>query len=154
MNVSLSSCRLSLLISASIFAVIAIIIVTLIIPPVRADTFPQAIPEFAAAVFWVSALGFLFFAAALFLIARRIPERGLTGCMFAIGVFTFILATVLWDPAGAFQGHGADLRTAVSMMLICAALGTLASILLIATVVLLRRLWKAQASQTPGSSRV
>lgn len=152
MKAGFTFCRLSLLTIASIYAAIAIIIVTLVIPPVRADIFPKATPETATTAFWVCSLFFLFFAGAVFLIARRITEGGMTGSLVAIGVLALILSSMLWDAAAAFQSHGPALGTADTLIFTCAALGSLASILLIATVFPLRRLSKTRASQSAVSS--
>ena len=51
MTISLKSCRLYMIVVASVFAAIAIIEPTLVIPPVRLDTTPGALPQQAATAF-------------------------------------------------------------------------------------------------------
>ncbi len=152
MTISLRSCRLSVIILASVFAAIALVVAFLVIPPVKADTSPLARPEVASTAFWVSAALFLLVATALFALAQRITRGGFTGGLIAIAVLTLLLSLALWDAANAFQSHNAALQTADALLFICAFAGGLGSIVLMTVVFFLRRLKKTSKEQPAVSS--
>jgi hypothetical protein len=139
--------RLSLIVSASAFAAVAIVQATVIIPAVKSDTFALAAPDRAAIAFWVNSLLFLAIAVVLFLLSRRVAESGLKGGLIGLGILALVLALALFDAAIAFKAHGPSMQTADTMLFVCATLGLLASILLITTAFFRRDTVKSQKDQ-------
>lgn len=152
MTIDFRFCRVSLLTIASVFAVIAIIVAAVVIPPVRADTSPSATPGAASTAFWVSAVLFFLLASALFALVRRIKMGGGTGGLIALGVLGVFLSFALWDAAVAFKNHDATLQTADTWLFVCAAAGGLGSILLFVTVLFLHKLVKGPQRGAAGPS--
>jgi hypothetical protein len=133
--------RLSIFAGAAIFGTIALVIATVVIPPVKADTFPLARPEAAATAFWVSVVLHLLIATALFLIAFRVSDSGggKAGVLGSLAVFALLLSLALADAANAFQAHGPDLQIATTFLFICTTVGFLTAVLLIIMAFLIRK---------------
>lgn len=75
MKISLNFGRRSLLLSAALLVLAALVVILGVIPPVKTDTFPLATPERAVGAFMVSAVLYLLFAAALVIIGVRAAGR-------------------------------------------------------------------------------
>jgi hypothetical protein len=141
MTVSLESCRRFLLVGAALLVVVALVIATGVIPPVRADTFPLALPGRAAAAFWVNVVLCLVVAALLVLAAVRTEKRSRRSAV-ALGflaAFVLLLALALFDAGSAFRAHGPALHGATVLLFLCAAADLLAGILVVASVSLFPR---------------
>ncbi len=133
--------RFMLFASALVFGLIAVGIVALVIPPVLADTFPQAMPERAAKAFAVPVGLDIIFAVIVFFTARRLsdtsPGRG--WILASVGVVASLVNLVLLDAAEALWGHGPHMATVAVLLFIFAVIGSLAGILLIVIAVLRRK---------------
>ncbi len=140
--------RLSLIASASEYAVIAIVLATVVIPAVKSDTYALATPDRAAIGFWVNSLVFLVIAAALILISRRVTESRIKGGLIGLGILALVLTFALFDAADAFKEHGPAMQTADTILFICVGLGLLASIQLITTAFIHHQAAKAQKDQS------
>jgi len=141
MVASLVSCRRLLLVGAALLIVVALVLATGVIPPVKADTFPQALPERAAAAFWVNVVLCLVVAALLALAAVRTEKRS-RGSAVALGflaAFVLLLALALFDAGLAFGAHGPPLHTATVLLFLCATADLIAGVLVAASVLLFPR---------------
>jgi len=138
MNISFKGFRFALYTAATVFGVIALVIATIVIPPVQNDTFPLATPERAATAFWVSVVLHLLIGILLFFNALRFSDssRGKPG---VLGAFSILFGLALLDAALAFQAHGPSLVTATTCLWVCAATDLLAGVLLITFAVLVRK---------------
>lgn len=138
MNMSFKVFRFALSTAAVVFGVIALLIATIVIPPVQNDTFPFATPERAATAFWVSVVLHFFIGILLVFNAIRFSDssRGRPG---VLGAFSILFGLALLDAAVAFQAHGPALVNATTCLWICAVADFLAGVLLITTAVLLRK---------------
>jgi Na+/proline symporter len=152
MTISLRFCRISTSVEASVFGVIAIIIAAIVIPAVRADTFPLATPDRAVTAFWVAVFLFFLLAAVLLLMSLRITKRGVFVGLLASGVVGLVVSLAQLDAADAFSKHGPELQTADVFLYICFAVGTLASVSLLLTALFLRKARREADRQSIGSS--
>jgi hypothetical protein len=134
MKITLNFGRRSLLLSAALLVLAALVIILGVIPPVKTDTFPLATPERAVGAFMVSAALYLLFAAALVIIGLRAAgrTRRLTFGLWSLALLTFSFAFALNDAAFAFRGHGPALHVAV-ILLHCCTGGLLVAALLTLT---------------------
>ena len=122
MIVGTKSFRITLLISAAIFIALTILVAAIIIPLVKADRSPVAIPSQAAAAFWVHDVLNLF--VGLSLAAIAIWARRSLASIIAIGILaaiSLLLALAFVDAGGAFTGHGPEMRGVAILLFICSA---------------------------------
>ena len=116
------SFSITLLISAAILVVLTILVATIIIPLVKADPSPQALPAQAAAAFWIHSVINLI--VGLFLAAAAIWAKRNRASIISIGVLaaiTFLLALAYLDAGGSFRGHDPEMQGAAKLLLIFAA---------------------------------
>ncbi len=142
MNIGSKGYRFTLFTCAALFGLIALVIATVVIPPVQTDTFPLATPERATTAFWVSTILHLIVGIVLFFIALRFSNSssGKSGVLGLLGGLSILFALALVDAATAFREHGPALATATTSLFMCAATEFLAGVLLIIIAVLLRKL--------------
>jgi hypothetical protein len=136
-GVSLRFCRRSLLGGAAVLTVAALVLAFGVIPLVKADLSPMAIPHQAAAAFWVTVAFSLFAAAVLAFVTLRAAgrDRISTGILGVPAFLAFLLTFALFAPAAGFLGHGPAMRTASVLLFICAAADFFAVVLVTATAV-------------------
>ncbi len=135
--VSFSSSQRLALTSAALLVVVGLVVAAGVIPPVKADPSPGAMPQKAVPAFWVNAgLNFLT-AAALGLLAIRTRQRSprTTIVLGVLAVVVILLAIALFDAASAFGGHGPAMRTATILLVFCSAIEALAAVLIIAAAI-------------------
>jgi hypothetical protein len=121
--VSSEVCRRSLLICAALLVAVALVVAAGVVPPVKADTFPQAAPERAVPFFWGIVVVNLLAAADLMSLAIRVTKRrGLSPASLVLPAFlAFASAGLFAAPGFAFLGHGPAMRTASILLLVCSA---------------------------------
>jgi hypothetical protein len=141
MKVSLKFVRGTLLISAALLVVAAIVIGAGVIPPVKADLYPQATPEEAAPALWIISGGSFFIAAIVAAIAVRITadRRSITVVLGVMAFLILLFAFALNDAAEAYGAHGPAMCTASILLFICAAADLLAAVLVIISMFLIPR---------------
>ena len=152
MNDHFTLYRRCLFVGVAIFVMIALVIAAVVIPPVKADTFPLATPERAVPAFWVSFVLHLLLATVLFFTALRMTETsgGRTAVLVSLGVIALVLSLPLADAADAYQQHGPPLQTASTSLFVCMAGGFLNAVLLITMAFLLRRRARMLITSRPG----
>ena len=132
MMVSTKNFRVTLLASVALIIALVILVATSVIPPVKADTFPQAMPESAALAFWVNVAVNLFIGLSFAVIAIRAKRSRIS--ITAIGILaaiSLLLALAFLDAAGALKAHGPEMQGATTILFICAAAEFLAVVLAI-----------------------
>jgi len=122
-----------LMLGAALLLVSAAFVAFGVIPLVRADTTPGAMPERAVPAFWGNVLLVLLAAAAAVASARlglnhATMRRVLAG---VAGFLALILGLALIDAATAFSGHGPAMRGAVVALWGCVCLDIGAGIAMI-----------------------
>lgn len=132
-------CRLSTRVAAGVCLLVALVIWTIVLPPVKADTFARATPDRAAIAFKVVLLLFEFLAGALVLISLRITRRGSVGGIITCGIIILVLSLLFLDAANAYRAHGPDLRVADEFLYGCFVVAVLVSILLFVVAFVLRK---------------
>ena len=138
MIVSLKFCRRILLAGAALLVVGALVIAAGVIPPVKADIFPSAAPQRAAAAFWVNVAFNLLAATVLVFIALRAAGRSRlsTTVLGLLAALALLLAFALTDAAFALQTHGAAMQTVPIRLFLCSATDLLAAALVVTAVFL------------------
>ena len=111
----------------------AAILATSVIPSVRADTFPGAMPERAVPAFWVNVILNLLVAAQAFGSSRRraggpTRRRGWTA---AAGVVAALLGLALIDAAIAFAEHGPTMQGVIVALWVSVCLDLAAGVAMI-----------------------
>jgi hypothetical protein len=144
----LKSSRHLLLTSAILLVLSAILVAVLVIPPVRADTFPGSTPEAAVPAFWVNILLSSLSAIGLGMAARKARgrSRGLTAFLVILLLLMFLLAVALNDAARAYGAEGPAMRSAASVLYLCSGMDFIAWILVLITVFQQKKL---KDSKTP-----
>jgi len=139
MSETLASCRRYLLICAALLVAAALVVAVGVIPPVRADTFPAALPDNAAKGFWASVVINLVVATALVFTARRTSGRSpfATTVLRILAFVAFLMSFALADAANAFRSHGPALHTATILLACCAAADFLTAVLIFTTTLVL-----------------
>jgi hypothetical protein len=132
-------CRLSTRVAATACLLVGIIIWTIVLPSVRADTFARATPDRAATAFKVVLFLFELLAVALTLISLRITRRGIVGGIVTCGIIVLVLSLLLLDAANSYRAHGPDLRVADEFLYGCFVVALLVSILLFVVAFVLRK---------------
>ncbi|HQR44969.1 MAG TPA: hypothetical protein PLB02_01965 [Thermoanaerobaculia bacterium] len=118
----------------------AAVIAILVIPPVRADTFPHATPERAVPAFWINVILNVLVAAEAFDAsrlrsgspARRRVWTGLSGLV------ALLLGLALMDAATALAAHGPAMRGAVVALWVCVCLDLAGGVLMVVSAFSLR----------------
>ncbi len=141
-------CRISTRVAAGVCLLIAIVVWSIVLPPVKADTFVQATPDRAAAAFKVGLFMFEMLAAALALMSMLITRPGVVGGIATSGIVVLVLSLFLLDAANAYRAHGPDLALADECLYGCFAAGVLTSILLIVVAIVLRKVTKELSNQS------
>jgi len=132
MAARLGSCRCALLISAALIVAVALVVAAGVIPPVKADTFPDATPESAVPAFWANVLIGLLMAVILAVTAIRTSGRSRrsTVMLTVVAALVLILAFALNDAALAYKAEGPPMRSATTLLFLCAAVDLLAAVLI------------------------
>ena len=136
---SFRSCRRLALTSAALLVVVALVVAAGVIPLVKADTHPGAMPQKAVPAFWFNVGLNVLGAAVLGLLAIRTTGRS-PRTTIVLGLWAFVallLAIALIDAASAYGGHGPAMRTATILLFFCSAVEILAAVLIIVTAIAL-----------------
>ncbi len=132
----------TLLLGAALALFVAVLLWVAVIPQVLRDTFPQALPQQAAASFRVVALLFVVVGIAT-LAVSRVPAAGAfvrRALLPAIGgVLTVLVGLLLIDAAASFRGHGPAMRWVAMTLWGCVVLAVIAGASLIVSGVTSRR---------------
>jgi hypothetical protein len=142
-------CRLSTRVAAGVCLLIAIVIWTIVLPPVEADTFARATPDKAATAFKVVLFLFELVAAALAMMSFRITRRGILGGIVTCGIIVLVLSLLFLDAANSYRAHGPDLQVADICLYGCLVVGVLVSMLLFVVAFALRNV----SNEPPIQSR-
>ena len=135
MTVSLTFCRRSLLTSAVLLILVALVVAAVVIPQVRAEVSRGATSEKAVTAFWVN-IGLNFFSAViLFFIAIRSKGRSWISksVLIIVGIIVLILGIALASAASAYQSHGPLMQTASIFLFICAVCDLLCGVMVVIT---------------------
>jgi len=116
-------------------------IVVGVIPPVRADTSPLAIPERAVRAFWVVVVLDVLVAGAA-VAWGRVGHRVLLG---VVGIVALLLGLALIDAATALLAHGPGTHGAVVVLWLCVGFGVVGGLSMVASAVTPRRYWGDRA---------
>jgi hypothetical protein len=135
MKFTLQSCRRWFVVCAVILAVVVVMLTTVVIPAVKADTYPGAAPERAALGFWLNVgIGLV---AAVMLLLGGIPlmRRGrlARSLLVLVGFIVLLAGLALVDATEAFWSHGPHMRAAMVFMALGAVGEILAGVLTIVT---------------------
>lgn len=131
MAISLKAGRVSLMICSLLLVLVALVVVLVVIPSVKADTSPEAVPQRAAAGFWVSVVLQLLASAVFLMEAMRTRGRtllsmiGLTGFCMVVLLIGYALA----DAAAACLGHGPQMHATAIVLFACAAVACLSALI-------------------------
>ncbi len=112
-----------LLVCASLFLLVALIVALRVIPAVESDISPNAVPAKAVAAFWVNVGCSLLLSAACGAIAvwSRGRDRCSTASLVLVGVVALLLGLALVDAGAAFRWHEMLARGTPSILFACAA---------------------------------
>ena len=141
MNVKYLTCRRILLVCSVVFVIVAIVLISGVIPSVKADNFPGATPEKAVSAFWVNVGLNLLLAVTILFIAVKSKERqwiSKSGLIIT-GIIILLLGLALLDAASAYLKHGPSMQSASILLFICSASDLLAGIMLIITSIICPR---------------
>ncbi|WP_286355917.1 hypothetical protein [Geothrix oryzae] len=132
---SLKLCRSSLLISAALLTGVAFVVAVGVIPAVRTDTSPLAMPERAVPAFWVNVVFNLIAATVLGFVAYRAVGRSRfpTTSLGVLSILILIFAYALIDAARAFYSHDPSMHNTSLILRGCSITDALAGLLVIAT---------------------
>jgi len=122
-----------LMLGAALLLVSAALVAFGVIPLVRADTFPGAMPDSAVLAFWANVL-FVLLVAAAAVASARLGSNHPTLRRVLAGVPGFLalaLGLLLIDAAAAFSGHGAAMHGAVVALWVCVGLDVAAGIAMV-----------------------
>lgn len=119
----LSACRTMFVAAAALLAWTAVAVGVWVVAAIRADAFPLATPDRAAAAFHVTVTVAGIAAAAFVLLALQATERGAVAVAFTTvaTVIAALLAFALADAASAFAGHGPAMRRTAVLLFVGAA---------------------------------
>ena len=133
--------RIFLLISAALFLITAILVMLLVIPSVRADTFPGSTPGSAVPAFWVSGSLGILLSVTLVLIAVRTQgrTRGLTVALVLLILLLFFVSFALADASRAYAVEGPAMQSTASLLRTCSSMDYLGVLLVILTAFILPR---------------
>ena len=112
--------------------VAALALAFMVIPAVRMDIYPGAMPEMAIPALWKIALIHLLFAAGLIsiMLNLRVMSRVLGNILLVfIGVLMLILSLVMSDGASAYLEHGPDMQPVAIIMFICIGCDFIAAVM-------------------------
>lgn len=118
---------------AALLLVSAALVAFVVIPLVRADTFPGAAPNRAVPAFWGNVLLVLLAAAAAVSSSRLGSNRATLRRVLAgvPGFLALVLGLLLIDAAAAFSGHGPGMHGAVVALWVCVCLDVAAGIAMV-----------------------
>lgn len=122
-HLGLRSCRRALLAGVVLLFAIALAIAVGVIPPLRADTFPDADPQAATYTFLVFIAFNLLAAAALWFTVFRSSKHGRVSKAVP-GIFALLILMFAFALTGAglvFRGHGPAINATTILLHICAA---------------------------------
>jgi hypothetical protein len=122
-----------LLVCASLFLLVALVVALRVIPAVKSDMSPNALPERAVAAFWVN-VGFnLLLSASCGAIAvwSRGRDRFSTASLVLLGVVALLLGLALLDAGSAFRSHEMLARGTSIFLFACATVDMLAGALVL-----------------------
>jgi hypothetical protein len=122
-----------LLVCASLFLLVALVVALRVIPAVKSDLSPNAVPERAVPPFWVN-VGFnLLLSTSCGAIAVWSRGRGRfsTASLVVLGIVALLLGLALVDAAAAFRSHEMLARGTSVFLFVCATVDLLAGALVL-----------------------
>jgi len=130
-----------LMLAAALMLTSAGIVAFVVIPLVRADTFPGATPDRAVPAFWGNVVLVLLVAAAAVIASRLGLERATLRRVLAgvPGLVALGLGLALIDAATAFSGHGPAMHRAVVALWVCVCIDVAAGIGLVGSALVRQR---------------
>jgi hypothetical protein len=122
-----------LLVCASLFLLVALVVALRVIPAVKSDMSPNAVPERAVAAFWVNVGFSLLLSASCGAIAfwSRGRDRFSTTSLVLLGVVALLLGLALVDAGSAFRSHEMLARGTSIVLFVCATVDLLAGALVL-----------------------
>ena len=126
----------TLLFCAVLFALVVSAVALIVIPAVESDVSPNAVPERAAAAFWVNVGLNLLFAAAGASAAIRSKRQGSLSVtiLVVVAIGALLLGLALADAAMAFRSHESIGQGIPVLLFICAAADIVAGVVLFVAV--------------------
>jgi len=132
-------CRRSLLTSAGLLVVVALVVAVVVIPQVRVEASRGGTPQKAVTAFWLN-FGFtLLSALGVFLIAIRSKAANwvVRTLLIVVGLVVLFLGIACVDAAFAYISHNPAMRSGSILLFICGAVDLLVGVLAIAVAFLL-----------------
>ena len=122
-----------LLVCGSLFLLVALIVALMVIPAVKSDMSPNAVPERAVVAFWVNVGFSLLLSASCGAVAVWSRGRGWlsTASLVLLGVVALLLGLALTDAGSAFRSHELLARGTPSILFVCAVADLLAGALVL-----------------------
>ena len=135
MKISLHQSHRILQVYAFVLVILSIILISGVIPSVKAEFLRGGTPEKAVIAFWVNVGLNILSAVVLILIAIRSKGRTWisTSVIVLTGFIVFLLGLALSDAAAAYSGHGPAMENASVLLFVCAALDILTGLAMIIT---------------------
>ena len=122
-----------LLVCAVLFLLVAFVVALRVIPAVKSDLSPNAVPERAVPAFWVNVGLSILLSASCGAIANWSKGRARfsTTILVLLGIVAFLLGLALVDAAVAFGSHEMVARGTSAFLFVCAAFDFLAGALVL-----------------------
>ena len=122
-----------LLVCTTLFLLVAFVVALGVIPAVKSDISPNAMPERAVSAFWVNFGLSLLLSASCGAIAvwSKGRDRFSTTILVVLGIVAFLLGLALVDAALAFRSHEMLARGTSALLFVCAAVDLLAGALVL-----------------------
>ena len=122
-----------LLVCASLFLLVAFVVALRVIPAVKSDISPNAVPERAVPPFWVNVGFSLLLSASCGAIAvwSRGRDRFSTASLVVLGIVALLLGLALVDAAVAFRSHEMLARGTSIFLFVCGTVDLLAGALVL-----------------------
>ena len=125
--------RRSLLACACALVAIALVVVAGVVPPTKADTFPEAAPAEAARFVWtLAALNLVIAGALAWTTLRSSAARRVSKVVLALAaLLSFPIAFFFTASGAGFLAHGPAMRAASLLLLACAAVETVVAVMVL-----------------------
>ena len=122
-----------ILVCATLFLLVALVVALRVIPAIKSDISPNAVPEKAVPAFWVNVGLSLVLSASCGAAAvwSKGRNRFSTTVLVVVGVIALLLGLALVDAAMAFQSHEMLARGTSAFLFVCAAVDFLAGALVL-----------------------
>ena len=135
MHLNYPAYRRMLFIYGAIVVAVALALAVGVLGAVKEEAALGATSERAVTAFWVNIAMSLLAAGTLFVVASRSKKRAWisTSAHVVVGLIVMFLGLALADAASAYQSHGLSMKTATTVLYVCAAADLLTGALIVTT---------------------